>query len=481
MTLLGSGRMLEILEKQKRAFREGGAPDISARKDRLRRAIGMLTSFQDRIVEAAQSDFGTRPVFLSKAAEVLSGVGALGGALAGIDEWVKPEERPLVPGTAGPGARAEIHYQPLGTVGVIAPWNAPFMLSVSPLAGIFAAGNSAMIKPSEFAPASAELLAEMVAQFFDETEVAVFTGGADVSAAFSGLPFDHLMFTGSIRTAKLVMKAAAENLVPVTLELGGKSPVIIGEGADIELAALRIVHGKLLNSGQICISPDYVYVPEAKVKPFVEACLKAAAQLYPSMAGNGDYTSMINEQHYLRILELLKDAKARGAQLVEANPAREDFGDAALRKLPLSIVTNVNDDMKVMQEEIFGPVLPIKPYGEIGEAIRYVNDQPNPLAVYYFGNDEAETSLVIERTRSGNIAINDVLAQGMRDEIPYGGVGASGMGAYKGIDGFRNFSHAKPVFYQTDLEAALQPMRPPYTPEALGFIEGLLSQDGPAA
>jgi len=479
MALPGNGEMIETLEKQRRVFREQGAPDVAARKDRIRRAIGMLTGFQDKIVDAVRSDFGTRPAFLSKAAEVLSGVGALGGALAEIDQWVKPEERVLAPGTAGPGARAEIHYQPLGTVGVISPWNAPFMLSIAPLAGIFSAGNSAMLKPSEFAPASAALLAEMARQFFDETELAVFTGGADVSATFSALPFDHLMFTGSIRTAKLVMKAAAENLVPVTLELGGKSPVIIGAGADIELAALRIVHGKLLNSGQICISPDYVYLPQAKVQPFVEACLRATAQLYPSMVDNGDYTSIINEQHYHRILELLKDAEARGATLIEANPAGEDFGDAARRKLPLSLVTDVDDDMLVMQEEIFGPVLPIKPYGEIGEAIRYVNRQPSPLAIYYFGDDEVEMRLVIERTRSGNIAINDVLAQGMRDEIPYGGVGASGMGSYKGVDGFRNFSHAKPVFYQTDVEAALQPMRPPYAPEALGFIEGLLGQGGP--
>ena len=471
--------MIKVLEKQQHAYRAGEAPDLAVRKDRLRRAIGMLTSFQDQIVDAVRSDFGTRPVLLSKAADILSGVGALAGALEQIDQWVLPEERALQPGTAGPGARAEIHYQPLGSVGVISPWNAPFMLSLSPLAGIFSAGNSAMIKPSEFAPASAELLSVMVKQFFDETELAVFPGGAEVSEAFSRLPFDHLMFTGSVRTAKLVMKAAAENLVPVTLELGGKSPVIVGSGADIDLAALRIVHGKLLNSGQICISPDYVYVAEGQVQAFIAACVRAAAQLYPSMANNGDYTSIINDQHYARILELLRDARDRGADLVEANPAGETFDDPSLRKLPLSLVANVTDDMLVMQEEIFGPVLPIKPYKELGEAIRYVNDQPHPLAVYYFGHDEAEICRVIEQTRSGNIAINDVLAQGMRDEIPYGGVGSSGMGAYKGIDGFRNFSHAKPVFYQTELEAALQPMRPPYTPEALAFINSLLGQDGP--
>ena len=470
-----SEQMLHILEEQKRAFRDGGAPDINVRKDRLQRAIKMLLSYQDQIVEAACSDFGVRPVLLSKAAEVLSSVGALAGALSKIDEWVKPEIRPLQPETAGPGARAEIHYQALGSIGIIAPWNAPFMLSLVPLAGIFSAGNSALIKPSELAPACATLLAKMVSEYFEPTELAVFTGGPDVSAAFSRLQFDHLMFTGSEKTAKLVMQAAAANLVPVTLELGGKSPVIVGADADIELAAMRIVHGKLLNGGQICISPDYVYVHESKVEAFTSASLRAAASLYPTVKQNDDYTSIINDQNYSRLRNLLQDARNKGAELIEVNPGRENFSDSSMRKLPLNLITNVSDDMKVMQEEIFGPLMPIKSYTQVDEAIDYINAHPHPLAIYYFGKNETEIQSVISRTRSGNVAINDVLAQGMRDEIPYGGVGASGMGAYKGIDGFRNFRHAKPVFYQTDVEEVLAPLRPPYSADALGFINSLLT------
>lgn len=471
-----NNRMLEVLKGQRKSLVEKGAPDFPVRKDRLERAIGMLISYQDKIVDALRSDFGCRSSITTKAAEILPSVGALNCAMASLEQWMKPEVRELAPGTAGPGARAEIHYQPLGTVGVISPWNAPFLLTVAPLAGIFSAGNSAMIKPSEFSPASSELLAEMVSQYFDESELAVFTGGQEVGEAFTHIPFDHLMFTGSERTAKLVMKAAAENLVPLTLELGGKSPVVIGEGADIETTAMRIVHGKQLNAGQICMSPDYVFLPEGQTEAFIAECQKASQQLYPAALDNEDYTSMVSGEHYARIQDIVTEACEKGAEVVELNPAGEDFSDADMRKLPLRLLSNVSGDMRVMQEEIFGPVLPIMEYSTIEDALAYINDRPRPLTVYYFGHDDVEKVRVISHTWSGNIAVNDVIAQGLREEIPYGGVGASGMGAYKGIDGFRNFSHAKPVFYQTDVEAALRPLRPPYSDEVRGFVNSLLQK-----
>lgn len=467
-------RMSAVLQAQRASFLAEGTPTAEARKDRLQRAIGMLITYQDRIATAVREDFGDRSAITTKAAEILSSVGALGYAIQCLDRWMVPEVRDLIPETAGPGARAEVHYQPVGIVGVISPWNAPFLLSVSPLAGIFAAGNRAMMKPSELAPASSDLLARMVGEFFDESELAVFNGGQDVAEAFSGLAFDHLMFTGSERVARQVMKRAAENLVPVTLELGGKSPVIVGPDCDLETAATRIVHGKLLNGGQICISPDYVLVERGRVDAFIDCCRKAAASLYPAVADNEDYTSIISPRHYQRALDLIADAKSRGARVIEVSSGGSPAEMTARRKIPLQLVMNVSDDMRIMEEEIFAPILPIKTCGNLNEAVDYINKRPRPLALYYFGDDDAGRNLIINRTWSGNIAINDVVAQGLREEIPYGGIGSSGMGCYKGIDGFRNFSHAKPVFYQTAVDDALKPLRPPYSHEVRAFVDSLL-------
>jgi coniferyl-aldehyde dehydrogenase len=476
-----SASLSEILQRQRRAFVAGGMPSAELRRDRLRRAIAMLLANQNLLVEAIRSDFGHRSPLATKAAEILSSVGALSNAIANLEDWMRTETRPLIPETAGPGARAEIHYQPKGVVGVISPWNAPILLCFSPLAGILAAGNRAMIKPSELAPSTAELLKTMVAKSFASEEVAVFPGDRHVGEAFAQIPFDHLIFTGSASTAKLVMAAAAKNLVPVTLELGGKSPVIIGDDADLQIAAVRIVNGKLLNAGQVCISPDYVLVPEKKVQNFIDALHAAGSALYPSILDNEEYTSLISEQHYARIQTIVDDARARGARILEINPASESFTPEARRKLPLRILDRVKDDMRVMQEEIFGPLLAIKPYARLSDAIGYINGGPRPLAIYYFGHDKAEIGQVIDTTWSGNVAINDVVAQGLREEIPYGGIGPSGMGAYKGIDGFRTFSHAKPVFFQTDMEAALAPMRPPYSDEVRGFVDHLLTPPAPAS
>jgi coniferyl-aldehyde dehydrogenase len=473
--------MMEALERQRRAFIAGGLPSANLRRDRLQRAISMLLENQDALAEAVRSDYGHREPLGTRAAEILTAVGALGHAAGQLEQWMQPEVRPLAPESAGPGAHAEIRYQPKGVVGVISPWNAPILLCFSPLAGILAAGNRAMIKPSELAPRTADLLKSIVTRSFDADEIAVFPGDRHVGEAFAQLPFDHLIFTGSAATAKLVMAAAAKNLVPVTLELGGKSPVIIGSDAQLEVAAIRIANGKLLNAGQVCISPDYTLVPEAQVHAFIKALESATRNLYPSMLDNEEYTSLISEQHYSRIQAIVDDARSRGADIIEINPANEDFSSKSRKKLPLRVLSNVGDDMLVMQEELFGPLLAIRPYTNLTDAIAYINRGPRPLAIYYFGHNENEIKQVVENTWSGNVAINDVVAQGFREELPYGGIGASGMGAYRGIDGFRTFSHAKPVFFQTDVEAALAPMRPPYSPEVRGFVDQMLKPAATAA
>lgn len=478
MSGAGIARSNAVLQEQRDSFLREGAPSAERRKDRLQRAIRMLLAYQDRIVAAVSEDFGARSAMTTRAAEILPSVGALRYAIAALDEWMRPEKRTLVPGTTGPGAWAEVRCQPLGVVGVISPWNAPFLLSVRPLAGILAAGNRCMIKPSELTPASADLLALMVREFFDESELAVLTGGQDVGEAFSALPFDHLMFTGSTAVAKKVMKMAAENLVPLTLELGGKSPVIVSRTCDIGQAALRIVHGKLLNAGQVCISPDYVLVETSRAPEFIAACLDAAAALYPDIESDDEYTSMISTRHYRRALDLIADATRKGARVAGTGELPSMAVTGARRKIPLHVLTGVTDDMTVMTEEIFAPILPVMTYDDIREAVAYVNARPRPLATYYFGEDPDEMELVIDRTWSGTMAINDVVVQGSREELPYGGIGPSGMGCYKGRDGFRNFSHVKPVFHQTPVEDALRPMRPPYTEDVVARVGSLLSAAG---
>jgi coniferyl-aldehyde dehydrogenase len=365
------------------------------------------------------------------------------------------------------GGRSRIEYQPLGVVGVISPWNFPVNLTFGPLAGILAAGNRAMIKPSEYTPATAEVMAEMVAEAWDETEVAIFPGGPEVGQAFSGLPFDHLLFTGATGIARHIMAAAARNLVPVTLELGGKSPVILSRDADLELAAQRIMLGKTLNAGQICLAPDYLLVPEERLADVVAILKSTTEAMYPKMLANPEYTSVVNERHYQRLQAYLDDARERGATPEAINPAGEDFaGQVNSYKIPPTLIVNPPEDSKVLQDEIFGPLLPIRTYGDFSEAIAYVNAKPRPLAAYYFGNSAEEQEAVLKRTTSGGVCINDVIMHVSQEELPFGGIGPSGMGAYHGEAGFRNFSHAKSVYRQTGFNVArLTGLLPPYGPK----------------
>ncbi|MEX6723347.1 coniferyl aldehyde dehydrogenase [Parapedomonas caeni] len=458
--------MLRVLERQKAAHLKDSPVPAAIRKDRLRRAIDLLVDHEKRLVDAMAADFGHRPTPMSRLTDIAGSIGPLKQALKHLDRWMRPDKRrPNFPFNLL-GAKAWVEYQPLGVVGIISPWNFPVQLTFGPLAGVFAAGNRAMIKPSEYTPITSELMKELFASVYDETEVATFTGGPEVGQAFSGLPFDHLLFTGATSVGRHVMRAAADNLVPVTLELGGKSPVIVSRSADIARTAERVVVGKMLNAGQICLAPDYMLVPEEKADALTDALAQSAAKFYPTLVGNPDYTSVVNPRHRERIESYVTDATAKGARAITVNPAGEDFSQQqGTNKLPLTILRDVHDQMKVMQDEIFGPVLPVMTYRQVDEAIDYVNAHPRPLGLYYFGTDAAEQRRVLDRTTSGGVTVNDVVFHVSQEDLPFGGVGPAGMGAYHGFDGFKTFSHAKAVFRQTGVDVAkLGGVKPPYGP-----------------
>jgi len=460
--------MNRILELQKNLNIKEGAPDINLRKDRLDRVIAMVSKYDKQIVSAVNQDFGNRDQVMSAATEVASVIGPMEHAKKNLKKWMKTEKRkaaiaPLGSALSLLGAKAEVRYQPKGVVGAISPWNFPMNLALAPLAGIISAGNRVMHKPSELTPATSDLLKQMIEEYFDEGEMAVFVGDAEVGAAFSGLAFDHLIFTGGTSIAKHVMKAASENLVPLTLELGGKSPVVVGKNAKIRETAQRVMQGKTMNAGQICLAPDYALVPEEKVEEFVQASVEATSEMYPEMKDNDDFTSIINQRHYDRIQSYLEDAKEKGADVVEINPSNEDFSQQPHHKIPPTIVLNPSEDMKIMQEEIFGPVLPVKTYKDVTEPVDYINSKDRPLGLYYFGEDAKEKDYVLENTTSGGVTVNDVISHIQMEDLPFGGVGPSGMGSYHGYDGFKEFSHAKAVYKQTKINLMkLAGLVPPY-------------------
>ena len=457
-----STRMKSVLERQRAAFLKEGAPSAEKRIDWLDRAIGLLVGHKDAIADALREDFGHRSVHATLLTDVSGSIAPLKHARANLKSWMKRESRKVTPALLGLfGARAYVVYQPKGVVGVISPWNFPVNLTFTPLAGIFASGNRAMIKPSEFTPRTSALMEQMFRSAYDETEVAVFNGGPDVGGAFAKLPFDHLLFTGATSIAGHILHAAAENLVPTTLELGGKSPVIVGQSADMALTAKRVMMGKTLNAGQICLAPDYVLLPEERRGEFLSAADAAIRAMFPTLKDNPDYTSVINQRHYDRLMGYLDDARAKGAELIELNPAREDFRQQPFHKIPPTLVLDPTDDMQVMKDEIFGPVLPVKTYRKVEDAVDYVNGRPRPLGLYYFGADSGEQAKVLSRTTSGGVSVNDVVMHVSMEDLPFGGIGPSGMGAYHGIDGFRTFSHAKAVFQQTKTDVTAM-MRPPY-------------------
>ncbi len=463
-----------VLEIQRAAFRAEGIATASVRRDRLDRALDLLITHQAEICEAIAADFTRRPATLTRFADVLPSVLALKHARRHLRRWMRPQRQRLGLPAGAPGVRAEIVHQPLGVVGVISPWNFPITLTFGPLAGVLAAGNRCMIKPSELTPAVSSLLWRLVRKYFDAREVAVVTGDAGVAQAFSRLPFDHLLFTGSTSVGRRVMAAAAENLVPVTLELGGKCPVLIGRSADLKRAIDRIMLGKLGNAGQMCIAPDYLCVPGELLDGVIQEARSWVERAYPATSTNPDYTSMVSDRHADRMRALLADALSKGARLIFLNP-RGDEGPASGRVVSPALILDATDEMRVMQEEIFGPLLPLRTYRRIEESIAEVNSRPRPLALYYFGTDRTEMKQVLERTISGGVTVNDIAMHFLAEELPFGGIGASGMGAYHGAHGFLRFSHARAVFYQGRFNVAgLVGLRPPYGKRAERVLNWLI-------
>lgn len=432
-----------LLAKQRAAFLRDGPPSAAQRRADLRKLKRTLLSHRAQFEAAISKDFGYRSAYETRIMEVIPIIQAINFLRRNVAKWMRPEKRRIslhfIPG------RARVHYQPVGVVGIVSPWNYPLSLAIMPLLSAIAAGNRAILKPSELTPATSELLKSTLREIFPEDQIAVVTGGPELGAAFSRLPFDHLVFTGSTHVGRMVMREAAENLVPVTLELGGKSPTLIGPDADIETAAASVAYGKLANAGQTCIAPDYVLVHEKDAAAFVASYDATAAAFYPEGAADKNYTAIASARNYSRLRRLLEDAENKGARVIETGPRTP----VLTRKLPSAIVLNVTDDMAIMREEIFGPLLPVVTYRTLDEAIAYINHRPRPLALYYFGNSSEDRQKVLTRTTSGNVTVNDTLMHYVQNALPFGGVGMSGMGAYHGIEGFKSLSHAKGVFEQS--------------------------------
>ena len=431
--------MRQVFDRQRIAFEAEPYPELEARNSKLRRLVSALRRHQNAIVAAVNADFGVRSGAETRLIEVLGPVLEARHALSHLRRWMRPRRRRTELLFLGNGAW--VAYQPKGVVGIIGTWNFPVYMTLGPLIAALAAGNRAMIKASEFSPRTTMLLASLLAECFNEDEVAVFGGDVAAAQAFNALPFNHLVFTGSPRVGREVMRAAAQNLTPVTLELGGKSPAIIGPGADLSDAALRIAHGKAFNAGQICVAPDYALVPRGKSAEFATAVSDAFARLYPTVGGNAEYTSIISERHATRIRALLDDAKTHGATVLRCG---EDAG--AGRQVPLHVVTNLNDRMQLMHEEIFGPILPVLEYDRLDDAMAFVRGRERPLSMYAFGLTGGEQERVLKRTHAGGVALDDWGWQVFQHDLPFGGNGNSGMGTYHGEEGFRELSHGKAVF-----------------------------------
>jgi|TARA_B100001093_G_scaffold255300_1_gene244213 coniferyl-aldehyde dehydrogenase len=455
--------MLSKLSILKEPFLENFNPNINDRIDRIKRIQKLVEENIDAFHKSLREDFGSRHEQLSLMADTMPVINNAKHALKNIKKWVKQDNRkPNFP-LGLLGSKAYVQFQPYGVVGIISPWNFPLTLSIAPLIEIFAAGNNAMIKLSEFVPATSELTEKLINKYFTEKEVVIINGGPQTSQSFAGLPFDHLLFTGSTNVAKKVASEAASNLVPMTLELGGKSPAIVSSNAKMKKSVDKIMMGKLLNAGQICVSPDYVFVQEDQTEEFVQHAKDHVAENYPTIKNNPDYTSIIHLNHFERLNELVQDAKSKGATVIEINPAQEDFSQQEHHKIVPTLILNPTDDMKVMKEEIFGPLMPVKTYKDFNETVNFINKNPKALALYYFGDDKTEMNNVLDNTSSGQAVMNDVLFQFSMHDLPFGGVGPSGMGAYHGYDGFKNFSHKRSVLKGQNILDAGKMITAPFT------------------
>lgn len=448
----------DALLMQKEAFVNDPYLTAQTRIDDLVKLKTAILTHQDALITAMSKDFGCRSVDDSKMGDLMPTILGINYAIKHIKKWMKPSKRHV--GILFQPAKAYVMYQPLGVVGIITPWNYPLFLSLGPLTTAFAAGNRAMIKMSEFTPATNLVLKTMLGGVFSNDKVAVICGGPDVAAHFSAKPFDHLIFTGSTRVGKIVMAAAAKNLTPVTLELGGKSPTIIDDDIDINDAVSRFILGKTLNAGQTCVAPDYILCPAGRIDELKHAISKQFTKMYPSVANNSDYGAMINDAQLTRLSQWLEDAKDKGAILTTLGS--DSVEECRLQgKIPLTLVNNVNDDMLLMQEEIFGPVLPIVSYKNIAQAIVYINNRPRPLALYLCSHNAKIQQVVLEQTHAGGVCLNDAAMHVAQDDMPFGGIGPSGMGQYHGHEGFLTLSKAKSVFKKGKINTSPNAF-PPY-------------------
>jgi coniferyl-aldehyde dehydrogenase len=430
----------QILDTLKISFKSMPFPDIDQRRQDLKTLKTLLLDNQQALIEAMHKDFGNRSSDDSKIGDILTTIQGINYTLDHLKKWMKPSKRHL--SMLMQPATARVEYQPLGVVGIIVPWNYPVFLGLGPLTTVLAAGNKAMMKMSEYTPNTGSLLKQLVDKYFEPNKINIIEGDASVAAAFSSLAFNHLFFTGSTNVGKLVMRAAADNLVPVTLELGGKSPAIIADDMNIETAVERFILGKTLNSGQTCVAPDYIFCPKGKTKQLINAIQTRFESMYPSVKDNKDYTSIVNDAQHARLQGLIDDAAKQGATITQLS---NDSGCAKTRQMPLTLIQGVNDEMKVMQQEIFGPLLPILEYDTLDQVIEYINKGERPLALYIYSFNKTYQEKILKSTISGGVCINDAAFHVAAEDLPFGGVGSSGMGSYHGIEGFKTFSHAKSI------------------------------------
>ncbi|MDB2383664.1 coniferyl aldehyde dehydrogenase [Porticoccaceae bacterium] len=462
VTTLHTQNLEALVELQRSKFRAEGEVTYATRIDRLKRLKALIVENKIEFAKTTKREFGgARSYEFSLFSEFAGKVEGIDYSMKHLKEWMKPEKRKTNKPMNFLGGKSQVRHFPKGVVGIISPWNLPFGLTVAPLTSALAAGNRALLKPSEFVPETAALFADVVPKYFSEDEVAVVTGGAEISQRFAELPFDHLLFTGSTNIGSKVMQSASKNLVPVTLELGGKSPVIIGRSAKLDLAGTRLTFGKLLNGGQLCLSPDYVVVPNELEEQLIARVVQEAQSMYPNITENEDYAGVINERHFARLQNYIDDAVAKGAKLIivgaDKTRASEDN-----RRMPLHILQNVNEDMLVMHEEIFGPILPVMTYSDVAEVPDMIEPRRNPLAMYYFGKDKSEQEYLLSNVQSGGVCINDITLHYVQEDLPFGGVGASGMGAYHGPEGFRTLS-ARAIYSQTMIDVLpIIGARPPF-------------------
>ena len=443
------------------AARGDSNPDRAVRERRLLTLDRLLLDNEPALADAVRRDFGHRSAAETRLLELFPSHAAIGHARRHLRRWMRPRAR-SVSLWFQPG-RAEVRYQPLGAVGIIVPWNYPIFLAAAPLAAALAAGNRALVKMSENTPATASLFAELVARYFADDELSVVEGDVGVAQEFARLPFDHLLFTGSTPVGRQVMRAAADSLTPVTLELGGKSPAIIGPrlaaSGHFARAVERIIIGKCMNAGQTCIAPDYVLLPAGQEQAFIEHARQVVADCYPAIESNTDYSTIVDQRQFARLCAYVEEARAGNAKIIDLAPGA--VADSATRRLPPLALLELSDSLRVMQEEIFGPLLPVLPYRDLDQAIRLVNSRPRPLALYYFDRENANIERVLNETVAGGVTVNDTILHIAQDDLPFGGVGPSGMGCYHGFAGFETFSVKKAVFRQSRL-SAIGLVRPPY-------------------